>query len=74
VSRWLARSRKDLDLAANLLAGVDRDRDAAPPLTRAIPAQVNPVPRPAGSVQPTLPAHAVAAASVSRMKTDFASV
>ena len=29
VSRWLARSRKDLDLAANLLAGVDRDRAMA---------------------------------------------
>lgn len=26
VTRWLARSRKDLDLAANLLEGVDRDR------------------------------------------------
>ena len=24
VNRWLARSRKDLDLAANLLADVDR--------------------------------------------------
>lgn len=29
VTRWLARSRKDLDLAANLLAGVDRDRAMA---------------------------------------------
>lgn len=29
VGRWLARSRKDLDLAANLLAGVDRDRAMA---------------------------------------------
>jgi hypothetical protein len=29
VSRWLARSRKDLDLAANLLADVDRDRAMA---------------------------------------------
>jgi hypothetical protein len=29
VSRWLARSRKDLDLAANLLAAVDRDRAMA---------------------------------------------
>lgn len=29
VTRWLARSRKDLDLASNLLAGVDRDRAMA---------------------------------------------
>lgn len=29
VARWLGRSRKDLDLAANLLAGVDRDRAMA---------------------------------------------
>ena len=29
VSRWLARSRKDLNLAANLLADVDRDRATA---------------------------------------------
>jgi hypothetical protein len=29
VSRWLARSRKDLDLSANLLARVDRDRAMA---------------------------------------------
>lgn len=29
VSRWQARSRKDLDLAANLLADVDRDRAMA---------------------------------------------
>lgn len=29
VMRWLTRSRKDLDLAANLLAGVDRDRAMA---------------------------------------------
>lgn len=29
VTRWLARSRKDLDLAANLLASVDRDRAMA---------------------------------------------
>ena len=29
VTRWLARSRKDLDLAANLLAGVDPDRAMA---------------------------------------------
>ncbi len=29
MSRWLARSRKDLDLAGNLLADVDRDRAMA---------------------------------------------
>jgi hypothetical protein len=29
VARWLARSRKDLDLAADLLAGIDRDRAMA---------------------------------------------
>jgi hypothetical protein len=29
VTRWLTRSRKDLDLAANLLADVDRDRAMA---------------------------------------------
>lgn len=29
VGRWLARSRKDLDLASNILASVDRDRAMA---------------------------------------------
>lgn len=29
VSRWLARSRQDLDLAASVLAGIDRDRAMA---------------------------------------------
>ena len=50
VSRWLARSRKDLDLAANLLADVDRDRAMAvaydPRLLRAAAGHVAVLPAP----------------------------